>query len=159
MLYTITNPSDPYTIEANSLEVAAVACIFLGRGQYEFKPVEDTGETVPFFMFGGTDEWFEKHFGKTVDVVTDEVMANRLQELADCLDSCLIGKVGDREPYFKGLEAFVDPKERQEYWFAYHDKKRSSFNDIGGRAKKMAANFREKIKTIELAPQQVFAGK
>lgn len=161
MLYEIINPSDPYTIEADSLDIAFMACVLLGNGQYEFRPFEDGGTPVPFFMFGGTDEWCKEHLGKTFHEVADDVRVNKREEMAKCLDSCLIGSANDRRTYYLGLELIEDPVKRERWWFEWHDKRRSSLNDIGGRAHKMAQNFRKPIghesasETIP-APQQVF---
>ena len=50
MLYTIINPSDPYTVEANRLDVAAVASLLLGSGQYSFEPLDGSVD-IPMFGF------------------------------------------------------------------------------------------------------------
>src|SRR5437773_974725 len=62
-LYNIVNMSDPYTIEAVSLDVAFVACLFLGSGQYAFEQL-DGKEGVPLFIFGGTEEWCREHLNE-----------------------------------------------------------------------------------------------
>ena len=77
MLYEIVNMSDPYTIEAKSLDVAAVACAILGSGQYQFNPLEEGGETIPFFMFGGQDEWCRKHFSETFEQLVIRVRKDK----------------------------------------------------------------------------------
>lgn len=43
--YDLINPSDPYTFEADDLEIAAVAVVLLGDGQYLADPVGG-GESV-----------------------------------------------------------------------------------------------------------------
>ena len=56
MLFNIVNPSDPYTIEASSLDVAVMASVLLGQGNYQFTSL-DGGQDIPFFAFGGGDKW------------------------------------------------------------------------------------------------------
>lgn len=159
MLYEIINMSDAYTIEAKDLELAFVACILLGSGQYAFQPLEDEGTGVPIFMFGGIDEFCQKHFSKSAGAIMDGVMELRSQELADCLDSCLIGGRENRQTYFDGLELIDDPVKRETWKKKWHDERRSSLNDIGGRAYEMAKKIRDKAANpIVQAPTQVFAG-
>lgn len=158
MLYEIINMSDAYTIEAKDLELAFVACVLLGRGQYAFEPLGDEGEKIPFFMFGGQDEWCQKHLQKTAGAVLDGVMELRSDELAECLDSCLIGGKDNRQTYFDGLELIDDLAKKEQWRKRWHDERRSSLNDIGGRAYEMAERLRKKATNpIVSAPQQVFA--
>lgn len=119
MMYKIVNPSDPYTLEANNLETAAVVCVFLGEGRYELQECEtsenDGAVAVPFFMFGGADKWFKDHFGRSLDESINHV---GYPAIAAVLDTVLIGSPGKR------------------------DYERSSMNDIGGKAKRLAAGLR-----------------
>ena len=156
MLYEISNPSDSYTIEAKSLDVAFVACILLGNGQYAFEALEDGAEDIPLFMFGGHDAWSQKHFVKKTEDVLMQVTSGKLMELADCFDSCLIGRPSDRKTYLAGLELIDDPAKREIWRARWHDVRRSSMNDIGGRAYAMAKKLREGELKQEPVPQQVF---
>jgi hypothetical protein len=157
MLYEIINMSDAYTIEAKDLELAFVACVLLGSGQYAFEPLQDEGVKVPFFMFGGVDEFCQKHFSKSSGAVLDGVMEIRNEELAECLESCLIGGKSNRQTYFDGLALIDDPAKREQWRNSWHDERRSSLNDIGGRAYEMAEKLRAKTKNpVVAAPQQVF---
>jgi hypothetical protein len=159
MIYEIINPSDAYTIVADDLKVAAVACVLLGRGQYGLEPLEDDGERVPFMLFGSPDAWFQEHFGADLQATMDEVVENRAGELADCLDSCLIGKLASRREYERALELIESEENRAKFRTERHDERRTSLNDIGGRAYQMAKKLREKAANpIVQAPQQVFAG-
>ncbi len=90
-------------------------------------------------------------------------MVNRVTEakieLADCLDSCLIGKPLDRETYRAGLDLIDDPVKRDKWREKWHQDRLSSMNDIGGRARAMAAKLRAGSKNpIIPAPQSVFGG-
>lgn len=157
MIYDIINMSDSYTIKAESLDVAAVACLLLGSGQYGFAPLEDGGVKIPLFMFGGVDEWFREHFGKDVGPCVEEIREKRAGELADCLDSCLIGSLTDRQEYERELELIESPESREKFRAERHDKRRTSMNDIGGRAYEMAKRLREESENVLVpAPAQVF---
>ena len=128
MLYEIINPSDPYTIEAMSTEIAFMACVCLGSGQYAFDPLEDGGVRIPLF-FGPTnviDDWCKANLGgRSFREVAHHVRSEKRVELADCLDSCLIGKAADRDTYRAGLELIDDPRKREEWCFRWHDKRRT----------------------------------
>lgn len=88
MKFEIINPSDPYTMEAPDLQVAAVAVSFLGDGKYPLSGIgEDKGQDVPPFIFGGHDEWFTSQFDMDFKSSADHVMQERGEELATALDS------------------------------------------------------------------------
>lgn len=142
MLFEIINPSDAYTIEAPDMEIAACACIVLGRGHYAFEEIGGDAE-VPMFLFGGHDAWFKQQFGGTLDETLDRVMKERREDLAACLDSVLIGSGADRDTYHRGLALIDDPAKRAEWRAQWHDERRSSLNDIGGNAYRIAEQLRE----------------
>lgn len=159
MNYEIINPSDAYTISAPDLAIAACACVLLGSGQYGFKPEDESAEEVPLFIFGGVDDWCKKHFGQDFDLLLTRVMDLRPLELADCLDSCLIGDFAARSEYESALSLIESAENRETFRARRHDKRRSSLNNIGGRAYEMAKRLREKSATPTIpAPQQVFVG-
>lgn len=160
-LYEIINPSDPYTIEADALDVALVACIFLGRGQYAFEPIGgDDTLRIPMFIFGGTDQWCQEHFHQSIQVIVDRVLKDKSAELVTCFDSCLIGKAQDRAIYRSALELIDDPSKREEWRKKWHENRRTSTNDIGGRAYVMAKNLRDgSDNPVVPAPQQVFTNR
>ena len=93
MKFNLINPSDPYTIEAVDLEVAAVAVAFLGCGKYALEGIgAAAGQDVPIFLFGGHDEWFTKKFGKNFEATSEHVVEHRPEELAAALDSVALGR-------------------------------------------------------------------
>ncbi len=158
MTYEIINMSDPYTIEATSLDVALVACLFLGSGQYAFQPLSGDAVEIPLFLFGNCERWCLDHLGAGLKDIVDRVTADKALELADCMDSCLIGKLKDRETYRAGLELIDDPVKRDEWRKRWHEDRLSSLNDIGGRAYAMAAKLRNGMRNPLIpAPQQVFS--
>ena len=93
MKFNIINPSDPYTLEAADLEIAAVAVCFLGAGRYGLEGVGgDAGKDVPIFLFDGHDEWFTNNFGMTFEATSEHVVKHRAEELASAFDSVTLGR-------------------------------------------------------------------
>lgn len=124
MKFEIVNPSDPYTIEADDLQIAAVAICLLGDGKYMGKGVgDDAGQEVPFFLFGGLDEWFTEKFSMGYFATATHALNNRNDALARAFESVTLGRA-----------------------------EKSSLNDIGGRALAIAKAIREKAS--ELAKEQ-----
>ena len=117
MQFEIINPSDPYTMTAPDLEVAAVAVSLLGDGKYLLKGLgDDAGQDVPTFLFGGHDEWFVSKFGMNYEDTAEHVLNHRAGELAESFDSVTLGR-----------------------------EQRSSINDIGGLARSLAAAVRRHV--------------
>lgn len=80
--YEICNPSDPYTMKAPTLLLAAAAIIVLSRGQYPL--VLDGKTVVPFFAFGGLDEWWAE---RSPDRSLGEFFEDEKAAIADVLQS------------------------------------------------------------------------
>lgn len=139
MIFEVINPSDKYTIETDSWDVACLACLILGKGQYA---LEEIGGKyyMPFFIMGGLEEWIEDEF----DVDLMQFMKNtkkKQAEIIDCLNSIVIG---DRDAYTRGLESLSGEDAAQNaFKTAWRDSHRSSLNDIGTYAKNYAAKMRE----------------
>ncbi len=116
MKFNLINPSDPYTLEADDLEVGAVAVCLLGNGKYPADALGDAADksnNVPAFLFGGHDEWFQSRFGGTYEAVAERVLKDRADALARCFDSVTLGS-----------------------------ERRSSMNNIGGKARELAKAVR-----------------
>jgi len=143
MLFKIVNPSDPYTIKASSLDVAAMVSVLLGQGQYQLVSL-DGGEDVPFFAFGGSEEWCQEHFKESLMELSNRVMDTKLAEVADALDSVLYGDEQDRVDFLATTED-MDRDTFEAARFMRQDHKRSSMNDIGERAYRMASKLRQSI--------------
>lgn len=154
MLYEIVNPSDRYTIECEDLQIATVACCLLGGGQYAFRPLEAGGEEVPMFLFGGVEPFCRQHFKNDFADVLASVKASRREALAAALDSVV---VSDRGEYLAVRDALPEG-ERQAFRARWHDERRSSMNDIGGRAYAMARQLRDGAEPVARPPRQVFGG-
>lgn len=134
MLYELINPSDRYTFEAPSIEVAGAVAVLLSEG-FGAKPVHGDGETTPI-LFGwnawlkdrGIDEaWIKSHCG----------------ELADAYDSFLIGGANERADV-ESMLAMLPPEKREQWRAERQDRHRSSLNQIGERAYQLAKRFRAK---------------
>lgn len=138
IIYEISNPSDAYTIAAPNLETAAIAVLFLGEGAYGLLDTEGN-QAMPIFLLGGHEEWFQGKFGGDFNTVFHRV---GYIAIADCLDTILLGDVADREVYDAALEA-ARPSGIVSFQSAWDKAHRSSVNDIGAGAKRLASGFRE----------------
>jgi hypothetical protein len=141
MLYEIINPSDAYTMDVPDLEVAAVAIALLGEGRYGLQPLEEGGEHIPIFMAAG-DEWFTEHFSRDLTQTYELVTTTKRTELADAFDSVIIGGKNERFLYLKAVDPLTEA-DRRAFRKEWLDKRRSSMNNIGGRAWALAEHFRK----------------
>ena len=126
-VYDIANPSDPYTIKGPFMP-CAIAVVLLGNGAYGIK-----GTPILF----GWDSWLKENGIENLEFYID----THALEIADALDTVLIGNERDREEV-EGTLAMLAPERHKEWLAQRHDKKRSSLNDIGGRARKYADRLR-----------------
>lgn len=117
-IYEIINPSDCCTFEAPTHEVATLVVFILGEGQYGGRSA--TCDEVPIFIFGGAAEWYAKTFGRDFAAGLDAFKP----ELVTSLRSLIYCDVGTRAAI---LAAGGDLAK-------FNDSKRSSLNNIGGRA-------------------------
>lgn len=137
MIYEIVNPSDYYTLGADDPAIGAATCLLLGSGQYILRD-EGGNDIMPFFIFGGDpSSWFVETYG--VGIMS--VMETRRDEIAECLESVLIG---NRQEYIATLALITEDENRNLFVAEWHDRHRSSLNDIGGRAREIARRMREK---------------
>jgi len=149
MIFKIINPSDPYTLEAERLDIAAVTVILLGRGNYALEGVDNDLE-VPIFSFGSdeqTSAWLKENCGFDVEGLGDFI-GNNQDDIATCLESVVIGRPEERQEYIDALTEKLagiseDDDAVADFKFQWHDKRRSSMNDIGGRAQDIAKRFRD----------------
>ena len=137
-IYEIINPSDPYTMVAADDEAARLAGIILGQGKLGI--IDENDETVlPILIFDAAkylnEMWPD----------WEQQLAARLADIANALDSVLIGSRADRLTFDKGLELIEGEDKRSEWWVHWHDGRRSSLNDIGRRAIMTAGGIRNKL--------------
>lgn len=127
MIYDIINPSDPVTIEADDLAVAQAACLLLGEGRYGLTNTEGK-EVLPLCVFAGQYEEWAK--GQNFDL--KDILENRREQVVACLRSAMCCDISDRTAIVAAVG--TDP----EALARYNDAKRSSLNDICGRAAALA---------------------
>ncbi|MBW1983950.1 MAG: hypothetical protein JRI53_04460 [Deltaproteobacteria bacterium] len=140
MLYELTTMSDQYTIKADDFQVAACACLLLGRGNYALKEVRGKGYVPIFVLDGYVDKWVKDTFGITLE----ELFQSGRGELPVCLDSIVIGGPQGRKDYLAAAQGKTG-KEAAVFWLEWHDEHRSSMNDIGQYAKDYAVALRKEI--------------
>lgn len=135
----------------------------LGRGQYAFDEYRDensssdipiTPANVPIMIFGA-DEFCQAKFGVAANELYTRVKNARAEELAAALDSVLIGDERARQ-LFDIAAQFFTKDEMETARQQWHDKRRSSLNDIGARAWAMARRLRGEGVPVMPAPQQIF---
>lgn len=150
--YKIVNPSDPYTIVARDRGVAAVCSLLLGHGWYPFTVLSGPAdaEGVPLLALDDNVyaalEWFRETFGESIE----PFIASRRLEIADALDSVLIGSLQDRRTYEAGLELITEDENRISWRTRWLDERRSSLNNIGGRAYAIAESLRSSALDVTL---------
>lgn len=143
MLYRIVSEFDPYTTEASSLDVAAMAAVLLSQGTCSLESL-DGGEDIPMFAYGGGDAWCQDHFKESLMEMCGRVMDTKLSQVADCLDSVLYGEKENREDFLHATKHLDRPNFEAERALRQLDRC-SSMNDIGSHAYKLAAKLRKSI--------------
>lgn len=137
MIYEIINPSDPYTIEGELL-TACIATAILGNGKYALQDA-DGNEAMPILMFDPVAVWFTEAFGKPFG---DLLEATPPDILASCFESVLCCSLRERQVYEDALALVENEAKRRQLREKWLDERRSSMNNIGGRAYAIAASLR-----------------
>lgn len=152
MICEIINPSDPYTLETENFLAAAVGIALVGGGKLGLD-CENPKQRTPILF--GWDAWFQEQgiadLGKYLD--------DHAGEIADALDSVLIGNVRERELFKEALEAIADLKKKEAFRVKMQDQKRSSMNDIGTACWKTAETLRNKSGKIHKAEPIVMVSR
>lgn len=138
-LYSLINPSDSITFEAQSRGVAAAAILTISPmyGAYHLDgPSGIDGEmNIPII---GSSEWFEKEFG----IAPVRFLQTNQARVAQALESFVLGDEGDRKIYLLALR-LIPQANREEFQKTWEDLKRSSMNDICAIAKERAKTLRD----------------
>lgn len=134
MICKLINPSDAYTLKTDNFAAAAFGVAIVFGGQYGLKC--ETNQTPVLF---GWDQWIKDN------CEGDDYFQHNADAICDALDSILIGDENDRIQYESKI-ANMTESEKEAYHSEYHDKNRSSMNDIGQRCKTLAKQIREKYK-------------
>lgn len=143
MLYDIINPSDPYTMEADTFAAALGAVAILGEGRYGLQPLGHSAPKVHPILFGDWPREVYKAAGVEPRNATGLMArmnsdAEFNEAVAKALDSVRYGNVADR----------AIPRDP-------NNDRRSSTNNIGGYAWKYAEAMRGKRR---FAPVDAEAG-
>ncbi|ENT3301221.1 hypothetical protein MJ012_07560 [Acinetobacter baumannii] len=133
MIFELINPSDKCTFEAPNLKIAAIITCVLGNGQYSAKGMQHDLD-VPFFLFGGHEEWFVSRFGTNFEETLIQVRNAEKKDLVDSFNSVLLGSYLDRTAFFKAYNLIKDPAEQNKWRRQWLDERRSSFNNVCERA-------------------------
>ena len=141
-LFEISNPSDPYTIKSDDWRVTCAATLLLGGGAYGL--TEYRGKRgMPVFLLGGCDAWFKSEFNCDAE---EFIKTTSLESIIAALDSVLIGSPSSRLEFDLALDAIDNPEKKRAVLAARHDRKRSSMNNIGASAERLANKLRETLK-------------
>ena len=141
--YEFINFSDPYTFLASDLEVAAIV-VFLMGAAYGAKS-KDGSKQVPIFLFGGEPEaWYRDQFGRS----PSEGYEALALDVADALESFMLGDFTERERYQAALDAIDDSDKKKQFMAKWQDSC-SSLNDIGTRAHHLGEAIRDKVASSE----------
>lgn len=140
-IWNISNPSDPVTLKSDDHLLVALATCILGRGKYAAEEIGGERK-VPFFLFGGSDDWFKDTFNQSFE---EAFTAADQEKLADVLDTAALGSPSQREGYDKILDRLDTPEERNQWRAEYHDKERTSLNNICSYAWAYAEAIRQQV--------------
>jgi len=144
MLFELVNPSDPYTFKTDDSKVAEVVALLVGNGKMGL--TDEKGEKYDTMILFLNEEQTETHLTETFGEggLAGFVDAN-LKAVADALDSVMSFGFTERRTFELAMEAIETEERREEYRAKVHDKNRSSMNDFGTYAWKMAKQLRESI--------------
>lgn len=136
MIYEIINPSDPITIEADDVLVAKAATLVLGEGAYGLTDEHGT-HILGIYLFGATDEAMisEGFYGGLEGIGT--FVRSHVEAVAACLESAMVCSIRNRVAIRAAVGDDAGASVR------FNEARRSSLNDIAGRARKIAALLRE----------------
>lgn len=157
MILELENPSDPITFVGDDLKVAGIACLLLGHGWYGMS--DEKGDTViPLMMFGAHEKWLKEN---GIDDLSGWIRENALK-VAEFLETVAYGKINDRLAFDEAIKRMTPEKaaEHREWW---NDRNRSSMNDIGAGALRLAKQFRKlaaggKADNLHGSPPIIMAG-
>lgn len=133
----LINPSDAVTFLMDDVKVAGAATMLLGCGAFGLKD-KDGKCHVPIMLFRGADGWLEENGIKDLRAFID---ANNIA-IAEFLETVHYGSFQDREAFKLAISKMTLEK-AAEYRAEVNDKRRSSLNNIGGVALKLAQQMRQ----------------
>jgi hypothetical protein len=137
-VYRLINPSDPYTFKAPSIEVAGVVACLLSTG-FGAESEDDNDERTPVLF--GWQEWLDDRG------IDSKWVSEHSAEIADAYESFLIGGLHERADV-ESMLAALPPKKREKWRAERQDRHRTSLNQIGEAAYKMAKKFRKAAEQV-----------
>ncbi len=138
--WELINPSDQITFTAESHELACIAVGLIGEGKYGATELEGAGASVPLWLFGGTDQYFQTTFGRKS--FEDALDLCDKAAVADVYDSFLIASFRERAAFEEEMNALPEI-ERPAFKADWQNKRRGSLNNICHHASLYAAHFRK----------------
>jgi len=137
MRYEIVNPSDNYGIDGERLPCLA-AVLLLGGGQYALRdPVTGESEGLTLFL---TREQIEAALIEWFGQPGEDYMTDHAAEIAAALETVRIAP----DDYEAAVACLPDGADRAAFDTAWHNRHRTSLNDIGARALACAKRLRER---------------
>jgi len=135
--YQIINPCDPYIFEADNDLVATAVVLLIGDGMYGGRRVSGEDEfNCPMLAFAPAaevDGILQNLFGCSF---AGFILAHK-SDIKRALRSVTIGDAVSYDELTDTV-SWMSPENAVEYRKNRHDRKRSSWNDIGGRAHAIA---------------------
>jgi hypothetical protein len=140
-LWNIINMSDPYTLRSDDHEAIAAAFLMLGEGCLGVDELDVASpRRLPMFAFGRAGDlepWWIETFGHPPSLEGLEL------RMAAVLETVVIGRPAARADYEAAMSAIEDPARRAAFATEWHDRHRTSLNDIGKRCRLYAAKLRQ----------------
>lgn len=134
-VYEIINPSDKYTLLADEHTVACAAVLIVGDGWYGLRVYQKDDSLIMPIM--PAPEWITENVASGTTL--KQFIEDKWESVADCLDSFVIG---DRNEY-EASRRVAHPHLNPDFDAKWHEKRRSSMNDIGKQAKAIAKKIRK----------------
>lgn len=133
MIYEFINMSDKITFYALNDDIARAVTLLLGKGKAGCK--DETGKDIPycFTAFGNSapDEVYKQ---------IDNLLTTCDNNLIEALNTVAVCDFSEREIY----NDFTENSNNQEKWKKWDDKHRTSLNDFGSYARKLAQFLQNK---------------
>lgn len=100
----VTNPHDKITIDYSDPEAAQIAVLLVGGGAYGI------ADEMPIFILGGSEEWAQETYGKSLadfaDTVSSERVIKALRSMQlEHVRSSMSDPVGKAHGYADAMEA------------------------------------------------------
>lgn len=148
LVLELSNPSDPYIFRASSKLVASLAIAVLGP--YGASDREDKTVVPVLFTKASGEEWFREEFGIIGHEAVIASVLENAEDVAACLESFVIGGWRSYDEYHLAIKNITDPEKLKAYQDEWHDRKRSSMNNIGKVAKQLAEQIRSMKRNADL---------